>query len=68
MTIKSILQEGNALHTGEVVGSIPTAPTNLSMQFSALSSLHISSTRQFAEERRMNMAHVNLQNPCRPFD
>jgi hypothetical protein len=27
MTIKSIMQEGNALHTGEVVGSIPTAPT-----------------------------------------
>jgi hypothetical protein len=28
MTIKSIMQEGNALHTGEVVGSIPTAPTS----------------------------------------
>jgi hypothetical protein len=27
MTIKGIMQEGNALHTGEVVGSIPTAPT-----------------------------------------
>jgi hypothetical protein len=27
MTINTITQEGNALHTGEVVGSIPTAPT-----------------------------------------
>ena len=29
MSINNIIRKANALHTGEVVGSIPTAPTNI---------------------------------------
>jgi hypothetical protein len=31
MTINNIMREASPLHTGEVVGSIPTAPTILRM-------------------------------------
>ena len=58
---------GRSLHTGEVVGSIPTAPTNKNRGFRVFFHIRIIATWQFAEERRMNMVHVNVQNPCRLF-
>jgi hypothetical protein len=36
MTFKNIVLKASALHTGEVVGSIPTAPTTISMTYPEL--------------------------------
>jgi hypothetical protein len=67
MTINNIMREASPLHTGEVVGSIPTAPTIKTGLREPVVQPALAIARQLMEERRMNEADIYVQNPCRMF-
>jgi hypothetical protein len=60
MIINYIMCEADALHTGEVVGSIPTAPTIESpCKLAAFYTLPLRVILQFAAEHRSNMQQAD---------
>jgi len=61
MSFKSITHEGNSVHTGEVVGSIPTAPTSASWNGTARKSPMLAPTGTAGSHFVPRLAHAALK-------